>query len=185
MPRPQVPKFPPLPISQSPSLPIQPSLFDVPEAVTTSSRIIPFPQRQITAKTNQPQKIGPAINWQNPIHLKYTTDNTQQKTTDEIYQTYRPQNLQIPGAKTHPAPLVESTAMSSISAPQTSYQPLIPKELLTQGILSEAQLESIIRAGEAHSQLLDKWVKSMLIVNLPIITPMLKLVVKENARAGY
>jgi hypothetical protein len=45
--------------------------------------------------------------------------------------------------------------MASVRAPLPGYQPLLPQRLVTEGILSDAQLETIIYAGEAHAELLS------------------------------
>ena len=44
--------------------------------------------------------------------------------------------------------------MAAINAPETNYTPTIPNKVITSGALSDAQLELVIRAGHAHSQLL-------------------------------
>src|SRR3546814_13103198 len=54
------------------------------------------------------------------------------------------------GAKPHPTPLVQSAAMASVAPPRPSYRPMLPARLIADGILSDAQLESVILAGEAH-----------------------------------
>ncbi|MFC3443864.1 strawberry notch-like NTP hydrolase domain-containing protein [Sphingobium rhizovicinum] len=67
-----------------------------------------------------------------------------------IYSGWRLARISIEGAKPHPDALVESVAMASVVPPAPSYQPLLQARAL-EG-LSEAQLESIIHAGEAHSR---------------------------------
>src|SRR3546814_38964 len=71
--------------------------------------------------------------------------------TDAIYEPYALQSLRIPDAKPHPTPLVQSAAMASVAPPRPSYRPILPARLIADGTLSDAQLESIILAGEAHS----------------------------------
>lgn len=51
----------------------------------------------------------------------------------------------------HPTPLVQSAAMSSVAPPKPSYIPHFPAGLIDQSLLSDAQLESMIYAGEAHA----------------------------------
>jgi len=64
------------------------------------------------------------------------------------------QSIHIPGAKAHPTRLVQSAAMASVAPPKPSYRPHLPARVITDGILSDAQLESVIYAGEAHSEFL-------------------------------
>ena len=68
------------------------------------------------------------------------------------YLPYRPSRLAIAGAKSHPTALVESIAMGSITAPPASYVPLLPPRLIADGLLSEAQLETLIYAGDAFER---------------------------------
>jgi hypothetical protein len=74
--------------------------------------------------------------------------------TDSLYEPYRLQAIRIPGAQPHPTPLVQSAAMASVAPPKPTYQPRLPPAILAEGRLSEAQLESVIYAGEAHAAFL-------------------------------
>jgi hypothetical protein len=75
--------------------------------------------------------------------------------TDSVFEGYQPKFLRIPGAKPHPGALVESSAMSSVNPPRPTYTPNLPKETIEKGLVSLAQLESTVYAGQAHSQLLE------------------------------
>ena len=69
-----------------------------------------------------------------------------------IYLPYRPSRVAIEDASPHPTPLVESLAMGSIAAPKPDHVPLLPPHLVEKGLLSEAQLETLIYAGSAFDR---------------------------------
>jgi len=67
-----------------------------------------------------------------------------------IYVPWRLSRMAIPGAAPHPDQLVESVAMSSIALPLPHYRPLLPPRAVA--ALSEAQLETVIYAGQAFGR---------------------------------
>lgn len=74
--------------------------------------------------------------------------------TESVFEQYKPQKVKVHGAKPHPGKLVQSAAMAAVEPPAPTYTPKLPKEVIEQGLLSDAQLEAVVYAGQAHAQTL-------------------------------
>lgn len=68
-----------------------------------------------------------------------------------VFQPYEAE-VTYEGAKPHPTPLVETTAMSTIDAPPMDYVPNLPKRALQDGSFSNEQIEVVARIGTAHGK---------------------------------
>jgi predicted RNA methylase len=79
------------------------------------------------------------------------TEGGSSRLSASLYEGYALQSIRIPGATPHPTKLVQSAAMAAVAPPRPSYRPHLPPRLLSAGILSDAQLESTVYAGEAHA----------------------------------
>jgi len=80
------------------------------------------------------------------------------RLSEALYEPFALHTIRIPSARPHPTPLVQSAAMASVRPPLPTYRPHVPVGLVDNGLLSDAQLETVVLAGEAHSaQLAGAW----------------------------
>ncbi|MFP1132961.1 strawberry notch-like NTP hydrolase domain-containing protein [Asticcacaulis sp. W401b] len=70
-----------------------------------------------------------------------------------LYSGYRVSRMVLAHAVAHPSNLVESAAMGSVSPPEPAYRPRLPRTVI-EGGLSDAQMETVIYAGQAHEKIL-------------------------------
>ena len=124
----------------------------LPKIVVPASTIAPKTVRGYLARATAARPAAAPANDPEGVELAYeTVDWTPPegaRLSDAIYEEYALQSLRIPGAAPHPTKLVQSAAMASVAPPKPSYRPMLPADIRTR--LSNAQLETVIYAGEAH-----------------------------------
>ena len=119
----------------------------------------PAPRKRTAATAPNTKPAEPQVrDWGPVAELAYDTSpaNAQgtagepETTHAGVYEPWRPRTALIPGACEHPTPLVQSAAMATVPHPVPAYHPMLPVRGVTDRLLSDAQIESVILAGQAH-----------------------------------
>ena len=121
----------------------------------------PAPRKRTAATAPNTRPAAPQVrDWGPVAELHYETShaNPESKVSEPeathagVYEPWHPRTARIPGACKHPTPLVQSAAMAAVPHPVPAYRPILPTRIVMDELLSDAQLESVILAGQAHDR---------------------------------
>ncbi len=113
------------------------------------------PKPASTPETRQAHDWGPVSELAvetGPMEPVATDAETSAANDTGPYASWRPGAVRVPGAVAHPTPLVQSAAMAAVPHPAPAWRPMLPERVVADGLLSDAQLESLVLAGEAHNR---------------------------------
>jgi predicted RNA methylase len=131
----------------------QRSPVSLPKIVASTPTTAPKTVRGYLARATAARPAAAPANDPEGVELAYEaldwTPPEGARLSDAIYEEYALQSLRISGAQSHPTKLVQSAAMASVAPPKPSYRPMLPADICAR--LSDAQLETVIYAGEAHA----------------------------------
>lgn len=132
-----------------------PPVEESPKVTRVKRQRTPAKAKAIIEKTT----AAPTIDLTDVVDVEYRVIgmpvNDSGGVDDTTFERYKPKRIEISGAHPHPTDLVESQAMSVVLPPEPSYKPVLPKAVIAEGVLSDAQIETVTYAGNAHQGFLN------------------------------
>lgn len=71
---------------------------------------------------------------------------------DSIHEDWVPEVATHPDLKPHPTRLIQSATLATVRHPEVTYRPRLPRRVIQSGLISDAQYDFIVAAGEVHSR---------------------------------
>ena len=130
------------------------------EAPPPPRTLVPVPVPRRARRAAAPLTGALPRDWGETARLEYRTEppaSDGHEAGDRPYHPWRAAAVLIDGATPHPTTLVQSAAMAAVRPPRPTAKPLLPVRLVRGGALSDAQLESVVLAAEAHEHRLPAW----------------------------
>src|SRR3546814_3461842 len=90
--------------------------------------------------------------WSSDVCSSDLPEKSGQVDADSIHEDWSPEIAYHADLKEHPAKLIQSATLATVSPPFMSYRPKLPRRVISSGFISNAQFEFIVAAGQAHSR---------------------------------
>lgn len=71
---------------------------------------------------------------------------------DSIHEDWKPEIATHADLKAHPANLIQSATLATVQPPACTYRPRLTNRIIQSGLISNAQFEFLVAAGNAHSR---------------------------------